>query len=68
MPGSLSFIEDDLPSAFQYRTFLSEVEVHALLDGIATLAFSDFEMRGVVARRRVALCARGCFRSDWSSP
>lgn len=55
MHGSPGLFEHDLPSGFQYReNFISEVEEHALLEAIATVAFSDFEMRGVVARRRVA--------------
>lgn len=45
----------DLPAGFDYRPdFISEADEAALLDGIATVTFSDFEMRGVVARRRVA--------------
>ena len=55
MHGSPSPFEHDLPPGFQYRqNFISEVEEHALLEAIATVAFSEFEMRGVVARRRVA--------------
>ena len=43
------------PSGFHYQdAFVDEVEERALLDAIAGVAFSDFEMRGVVARRRVA--------------
>ena len=43
------------PSGFHYRdAFVDEVEERALLDAIGGVAFSDFEMRGVVARRRVA--------------
>ena len=46
---------ESLPDGFEYRAdFISETEEAALLDSIATVAFSDFEMRGVVARRRVA--------------
>ena len=44
-----------LPAGFDYRAaFISASDETALLDGIATVVFSDFEMRGVVARRRVA--------------
>jgi alkylated DNA repair dioxygenase AlkB len=50
----------DLPAGFAYRPdFLSEAEETTLLDAIATVAFSDFEMRGVVARRRVAFFGQG---------
>jgi alkylated DNA repair dioxygenase AlkB len=55
MRGSPGLFERDLPPGFQYReNFISEVEEDALLEAIASVAFSDFEMRGVVARRRVA--------------
>ncbi len=45
----------DLPPGFRYRErFITEADERVLLDAIAGVAFSDFEMRGVVARRRVA--------------
>jgi alkylated DNA repair dioxygenase AlkB len=51
----LGLFESHLPSGFQYReNFISEPEEQQLLDAIASVSFSDFEMRGVVARRRVA--------------
>jgi alkylated DNA repair dioxygenase AlkB len=47
--------DDDLPPGFHYREdFISEADERALLDAIAGVVFSEFEMRGVVARRRVA--------------
>jgi alkylated DNA repair dioxygenase AlkB len=47
--------EPHLPSGFQYReNFISEPQERQLLDAIASVPFSDFEMRGVIARRRVA--------------
>lgn len=46
---------EDVPTGFSYREeFISIDEERKLLDGIDAVAFSDFEMRGVVARRRVA--------------
>jgi alkylated DNA repair dioxygenase AlkB len=46
---------DGLPDGFHYRAdFISEAEEMALIDALGTVRFSDFEMRGVVARRRVA--------------
>jgi alkylated DNA repair dioxygenase AlkB len=55
MAGSPSRFEHDLPPGFHYRdNFLTDADERALLDEIAVVAFSDFEMRGVVARRRVA--------------
>ena len=47
--------EQVVPPGFQYREdFISGAEETALLDAIASVTFSAFEMRGVVARRRVA--------------
>ena len=51
----LNLFEPDWPPGFDYREeFIAEAEERALLDAIADVAFADFEMRGVVARRRVA--------------
>lgn len=45
----------DVPDGFHYQdAFIDEREERGLLDAIGTVAFADFEMRGVVARRRVA--------------
>lgn len=45
----------DLPSGFTYLPdVITEDEEIALVDAISAIVFSDFEMRGVVARRRVA--------------
>jgi alkylated DNA repair dioxygenase AlkB len=50
-----SLFEPDLPEGFLYRAdFLTADEEAALLADIDRLEFSAFEMRGVVARRRVA--------------
>ena len=44
-----------MPPGFEYRqNFIEEADERELLEAIAGIAFSDFEMRGVVARRRVA--------------
>lgn len=52
-PGNL--FEPDLPPGFDYRDdFITEADESVLLTAIAAVAFSEFEMRGVVARRRVA--------------
>ena len=46
---------DEAPPGFSYRgDFITEPEEAALLDRIGTITFSTFEMRGVVAKRRVA--------------
>jgi alkylated DNA repair dioxygenase AlkB len=53
VPGSL--FDLDVPEGFLYRgDFISAEEEAALAAEIARLEFSTFEMRGVVARRRVA--------------
>ena len=55
MAASPRLFEHDLPPGLHYRDdFITEAEERELLDAIADVAFSDFEMRGVVARRRVA--------------
>src|SRR5687767_9345335 len=55
MAGSPGLFEHNLPQGFHYReNFITEADERVLLDAIAQVAFSDFEMRGVVARRRVA--------------
>lgn len=55
MAGSSRLFEPDLPPGFHYReNFITEADERVLLDAIANVSFADFEMRGVVARRRVA--------------
>jgi alkylated DNA repair dioxygenase AlkB len=55
MTGSPSLFGHNLPEGFHYRdNVITNAEERALLDAIAHIAFADFEMRGVVARRRVA--------------
>ena len=49
----------DAPSGFHYRSdVITASEEAALLDAIGQIPFSRFEMRGVVARRRVAFYGR----------
>jgi alkylated DNA repair dioxygenase AlkB len=51
--------EADLPQGFHYREdFVSREEEAALIESISEIEFSHFEMRGVVARRRVAFFGR----------
>jgi len=55
MADSSWLFEQNVPRGFHYRDdFITGAEELSLLDGMADIAFSDFEMRGVVARRRVA--------------
>ena len=54
-PGFPSLFPPELPEGFRYEAdWLSTADEARLLEAIATVAFSPFEMRGVVARRRVA--------------
>lgn len=51
--------EPELPEGFVYRDdFLSPDEERFLLEAIAAVEFDTFEMRGVVARRRVKFYGR----------
>ncbi len=55
MPEPVTLFGHDLPAGFHYReNFITADEEHALLGAVADITFSEFEMRGVVARRRVA--------------
>ena len=55
MVGPPRLFEHDLPPGLHYRdNFITAAEEHTLIDAIAGIGLSDFEMRGVVARRRVA--------------
>jgi len=55
MAASPGLFAHHLPSGFQYREhFITEENERLLLDAIASIEFTTFEMRGVVARRRVA--------------
>ena len=54
-PISGSLLDPDVPEGFQYlQNFISSDDEASLAEHIAHLEFSTFEMRGVVARRRVA--------------
>jgi alkylated DNA repair dioxygenase AlkB len=56
-PGSL--FDADAPDGVEYRhDFISADEEASLAGEIARVEFSNFEMRGVVARRRVAFFGR----------
>lgn len=50
-----SLFEADVPDGFKYRNdFITRDEEARLAEDVAGVEFSNFEMRGVVARRRVA--------------
>jgi alkylated DNA repair dioxygenase AlkB len=53
--ASRNLFPRDLPQGFDYREdFITDADERVLVEAIADVAFADFEMRGVVARRRVA--------------
>jgi alkylated DNA repair dioxygenase AlkB len=55
MEPSPGLFEHDVPPGFHYRAdFLPPEQERAVLEAIDGVEFSEFEMRGVVARRRVA--------------
>jgi hypothetical protein len=59
LPADLRLFDPDLPAGFQYRDdFISVDEESRLVSAIGAVEFSTFEMRGVVARRRVAFFGR----------
>jgi hypothetical protein len=61
--GSILF-EREWPLGFRYRgDFIPDADERVLLEAIADVAFADFEMRGVVARRRVAFFGQSYDRS-----
>ena len=55
----MTLFEPDLPPGFQYRDdFISLEEERRLAAAISAIEFATFEMRGVVARRRVKFYGR----------
>ncbi len=55
MNASPGLFDPDLPPGFRYEDdFITDAEERRLLEAIADVEFSEFAMRGVVARRRVA--------------
>lgn len=59
----------DLPRGFHYRDdFLEKDEERALLAAVTAVAFEDFEMRGVIARRRVAFFGQAYDRETAAGP
>lgn len=55
----MTLFEPDLPPGFHYRDdFISVAEETLLAAEIGSIEFSEFEMRGVVAKRRVAFFGR----------
>jgi alkylated DNA repair dioxygenase AlkB len=63
-PGP-SLFDDELPNGCKYeRDFLASAEEARLIESVSAVEFSDFEMRGAVARRRVAFFGLAYDRPD----
>jgi alkylated DNA repair dioxygenase AlkB len=59
----------ETPPGFQYRDdFISAAEEAALLEDIRRIEFANFEMRGVVAKRRVAFFGASYDRGHAPAP
>jgi len=57
--------EPEMPSGFRFcEEFITPAEEQALLAEIGNVVFSDFELRGVVARRRVAFFGQSYDKGD----
>lgn len=60
---------DDVPPGFEHRDdFITADEELALIAAIGELEFADFELRGVIARRRVAFFGASYDRSQVDTP
>ena len=67
--GARSLFAADLPDGFHLRLdFVTADEERALVDEVGRVEFSTFEMRGVVARRRVAFFGRSYDAGATTSP
>jgi len=65
----MGWFDDPLPAGFRYEDgFLTPDDAAALAVQIAGLTFSNFEMRGVVARRRVAFFGEAYDEARPASP
>ena len=65
MAESPGLFELDVPSGFHYREdFITAGDERALIDAMTGIEFSDFEMRGVIARRRVAFYGQSYGRAE----
>jgi len=65
----MSLFGADLPPGFLHRhDFISTAEEAALAAQIERIEFANFEMRGVVAKRRVAFFGASYDRADAPSP
>jgi len=61
----MSLFAPDLPDGFRYQEdFISADQQRTLLEAIRDVAFEEFTMRGVVARRRVAFFGESYDRAE----
>ena len=64
----MTLFSPDYPSGFQYRAdFISASDEAGLVASIGSVTFVDFELRGVIARRRVAFFGESYDRSAAAS-
>ena len=64
-PAAASLFGVDVPDGFEHRDdFITDEEEQALLVEIRRVEFSDFELRGVIARRRVAFFGASYDRAE----
>ena len=64
-----SLLVPELPDGFSYRPeFLTDEEEGGLAERIAALPFATFEMRGVVARRRVVFFGHSYAAGETATP
>jgi alkylated DNA repair dioxygenase AlkB len=64
-----SLFEPDLPPGFAYRdNFITHDEESTLATEISALEFSNFEMRGAIARRRVAFFGQSYTAGNLTPP
>ena len=64
-----AMFEPDLPEGFVYRDqFISAAEESELASNISATEFSNFEMRGAIARRRVAFFGHSYAEGNTSPP
>src|SRR5689334_11511244 len=65
----MGWFDEPLPAGFRYEDdFLAPDDAAALAARIAGLTFANFEMRGVVARRRVAFFGEAYDEARAASP
>lgn len=68
-PSAAPLFGIDVPPGFEHRDgFITVEEERSLIEDISKLEFADFELRGVIARRRVAFFGASYDRSQVETP